>query len=54
MSAFSEIFMVEKHVGIEWVAVFPPYAHLRDAQIEAAFIENKGGKARIVTYKREG
>ncbi len=48
----TEIFMVEKQASNEWVAVFPPYADLRDAQIEAAFIQNKGGTVRIVTFKR--
>ena len=52
MSIKDTVFMVEKQASNEWVAVFPPYAELRDAQIEAAFIQNKGGTVRIVTFKR--
>lgn len=52
MSIKNEIYMVEKWNGVEWVPVFPSFVELRDAQIEAAFIQNKGGVTRIITFKR--
>ena len=54
MSMRNEVYMVEKWNGVEWNAVFPAYADLKDAQIEAAFIQNKGGVARIITFMRVG